>query len=170
MLEARVVASPTSLSWDLDLSYEQETLNLEGTSVASSAFAHPVVASPIVASSAPNNTPPVSTNGDEDIEDVGTSCNGEGSSNNHDGAIIGDEYLELARTLKLFGRDRVQELVLLIQSPIFLHCELTSTYADCQAVRRNLEDLHQGAARQNSTAAFPSGFEPYFYRADSELE
>jgi hypothetical protein len=105
MLEPRVVAArPTSSPWNLDLSYEPDSeslnsaLNLEDTVAATEVL---------------NRTPPISTNGYDasDMEITSHSQQGIGT----DEAPIDEDYLELARTFQALGRDRMQELVLLIE-------------------------------------------------------
>jgi hypothetical protein len=94
------------------------------------------------------------------IDDEGTSYSLEGIGNEdaveyQGNAPIDDEFLCLAKTLESLGRNRVQELVCLIQS-IFLHSELTSTYVDYYALYRNFKDLIQGEVGQETYSSFPS--------------
>jgi hypothetical protein len=112
MLEPRVVApAPASPVWKLGLSYESESMNLEG-----------MVASPLTA--VRNNTSTLSTNGEDSLqqvamEDEGITYGEEGIGNedaveHHQDTPIEDEFLALARTLQSLGQNRVQELVYLL--------------------------------------------------------
>jgi hypothetical protein len=153
MLEPRVVATRLSSSaWTLDLSYDADLLNVEGT----------VAALPVQ-----NNTPPVSTNGHDDIEmeNERTSYSDEAIANEEaqecrTDASISDEFLQLARTLEVLGKECVQELVWLIRSTTFLKHVLTSTAVDCESLRWNFQDLFRGKVGQEIYTAIPSGFCP----------